>query len=165
MIEFFVACIIAFLNSSFAQLSLLARNLVPTCTPDAHNASTLSMSSLSIIPPAQITGICISLDFNNSRTAGIATSNFPCSSCVFSILAAPRCPHAVDGSSNIIASGNLPLASRCFNKTLTPFALERIGTIAISGYSLVISGRYLGNHAHETIPSTPASHAASTCSL
>jgi len=160
-----VALTIASLNFWLAQLSLLARNLVPTCTPDAHNFMIASISSLLVIPHAQITGISIPLDFNNASTAGIAVVSFPSSFCVFSMLAAPKCPPAIDGSSSTIASGNLPLFSRNLSNTRTPFSLDNIGISATSGNSFVISGRSLGNHAHETIPSTQASHAACTCSL
>jgi hypothetical protein len=112
---------------------LLAANLVPTCTPDAHSFMISFISSLLVIPHAQITGICIPLDFNNAITAGIAVDNFPSSFCVFSTFAAPKCHPAVDGSSSIIASGNLPLFSRNLSSTFTPFTLDNIGTIATSG--------------------------------
>ena len=123
----------ASLNFWFAQLSLLARNLVPTCTPDAHSFMIASISSLLVIPPAQITGIFIPLDLSNARTAGIAVVSFPSSFCIFSMLAAPKCHPAVDGSSSTIASGNLPLFSRNLSNTCTPFSLDRIGISATSG--------------------------------
>ena len=165
IIDSLVAFTMASLNFWLAQLSLLARNLVPTCTPDAHSCMIASISSLLVIPPAQIIGISIPLDFNNARTAGIAIISFPSSFCVFSIFPAPRCPPAVDGSSSTMASGNLPLFSRNLSKTRTPFSLDNIGTRATCGNPFVISGKSFGNHAHETIPSTQASHAACTCSL
>jgi hypothetical protein len=112
---------------------LLARNLVPTCTPDAHSFMISFISSLLVIPHAQITGMCIPLDFNNAITAGIAVDNFPSSFCIFSTFAAPKCHPAVDGSSSIIASGNLPLFSRNLSSTFTPFTLDNIGTIVTSG--------------------------------
>lgn len=138
------AWMILFLKSSLALLSSLAANLVHNCTHEAHKANALSISSLVSIHHAAITGICCKFILSKyARTAGTDIFNVPCWSYIASRLPAQRCPPALEGSSNTIASGvfHWYLFIRLSTRIFTPLSVERIGTNATSGNSLVSSGK------------------------
>jgi hypothetical protein len=164
-ISSFFAFITLFLKSSFALLSLLAKNLVHNWTHEAHKLNALSISSLLSIHQAAITGICCKFLLSRyTRTAGTDVFNKFCSSYIASRLPAQRCPHALEGSSNTIASGvfHSYLSIQLSTKIFTHLSLANIGINATSGNSFVNSGKLRGTPAPETIPSTQASHAAFT---
>jgi hypothetical protein len=83
---------------------------------------------LSTIHHAAITGIFSFFDFKNSTTCGTEFSNLLSSLSTLSKFFAQRCPHAVEGSSNIIASGNfLYFSSRFLISIFTHLSVDNIG--------------------------------------